>query len=84
MADVEVEIVLWLGITKSTFLFNLKPKWNSTFLGARVAWIEIMSAPESELEEEGMQVVPVAVHPLEGVVRVCDDIYWCMHLCVTF
>ena len=49
-----------------------------------MAWVEIVSAPESELEEEGVQVVPVAVHPLEGVLRVCDDIYRCMRLCDTY
>ena len=62
---------------------NKKMVGNDTCLGASVAWVEIVSAPESELEEEGVQVVPVAVHPLEGVLRVCDDIYRCIHILLT-
>ena len=39
-----------------------------------MAGVQVVSAAESQVEEEGMLAVPVAVHPLEGVVRVRDDL----------
>ena len=44
-----------------------------------MAGVQVVSAAESQVEEEGMLAVPVAVHPLEGVVRVRDVLYMQSH-----